>query len=420
MSTYKYQRVLLKLSGEALMGDQAFGIDPKVPQRLAEEIKPVWEDGVQVAVVVGGGNIFRGIQGAAAGMDRAQGDNMGMLATVINALSLQDCFERNGMDCRVMSAIEMHQVCETYIRRRAIRHLEKGRIVIFAAGTGNPYFTTDTAAALRACEIDAEVLMKATKVDGIYDADPVTHPEATKFDTITYKEVLARDLKVMDATATALCHDNKMPIMVFDMGQDGVFMSALTGENVGTTVIEEEQAYTDKAKQHMDKCLEALQANFSRVRTGRANPHILDPIKVDYYGQPTPITQLAGVKVPEASMMVIEPWDKTALRSIEKAIEASDLGITPSNDGVSIRLPFPKPTEERRRELARECKDIAEEARVSIRNVRRDTNNKLDRDEELSEDEVSREKKAVQKLTDDYVKRVDAMLKEKTAEVMEI
>ena len=166
--------------------------------------------------------------------------------------------------------------------------------------------------------------------------------------------------------------------------------------------------YTDKAKKHMDKCLEALQANFSRVRTGRANPHILDPIKVDYYGQPTPITQLAGVKVP------------SALRSIEKAIEASDLGITPSNDGATIRLPFPKPTEERRRELARECKDIAEEARVSIRNVRRDTNNKLDRDEELSEDEVSREKKAVQKLTDDYVKRVDAMLKEKTAEVMEI
>ena len=178
--------------------------------------------------------------------------------------------------------------------------------------------------------------------------------------------------------------------------------------------------YTDRAKKHMDRCLEALQANFSHVRTGRANPRILDHIKVDYYGQPTPITQLAGVKVPEASMMVIEPWDKSALKSIEKAIEASDLGITPSNDGVSIRLPFPKPTEERRRELARECRDIAEEARISIRNARRDTNSKLDRDEELSEDEVSREKKAVQKLTDDYVKRVDAMLKEKTAEVMEI
>ena len=236
LSTYKYQRVLLKLSGEALMGNQAFGIDPKVPQRLAEEIKPVWEDGVQVAVVVGGGNIFRGIQGAAAGMDRAQGDNMGMLATVINALSLQDCFERNGMDCRVMSAIEMHQVCETYIRRRAIRHLEKGRIVIFAAGTGNPYFTTDTAAALRACEIGAEVLMKATKVDGVYDSDPKKNPDAKKFDRISYMEVLNRGLHVMDSTATSLCMDNHMPMIVFDLTVRGNIARALKGESVGTTV----------------------------------------------------------------------------------------------------------------------------------------------------------------------------------------
>lgn len=236
LSTYKYQRVLLKLSGEALMGDQAFGIDPKVPQRLAEEIKPVWEDGVQVAVVVGGGNIFRGIQGAAAGMDRAQGDNMGMLATVINALSLQDCFERNGMDCRVMSAIEMHQVCETYIRRRAIRHLEKGRIVIFAAGTGNPYFTTDTAAALRACEIGAEVLMKATKVDGIYDSDPAKNPDAVKFDKISYLEVLTKELQVMDAAAISLCKDNEMPLLVFDMTAPGNISRILKGEPVGTLV----------------------------------------------------------------------------------------------------------------------------------------------------------------------------------------
>jgi uridylate kinase len=187
---------------------------------------------------VGGGNIFRGVSGAAAGMDRAQGDNMGMLATVINSIALQDCFERNGMDCRVMSAIEMRQVAEPYIRRRAIRHLEKGRIVIFAAGTGNPYFTTDTAAALRACEIDADVLMKATKVQGIYDADPVTHPEATKFDTITYDEVLSRGLKVMDATATALCQENHMPIMVFSMEDTESFAKALRGEHVGTTVVE--------------------------------------------------------------------------------------------------------------------------------------------------------------------------------------
>lgn len=240
MADYKYKRVLLKLSGEALMGTQSFGIDAAVPQRLADAIKPVWEDGVQIAIVVGGGNIFRGLTGAASGMDRAQADNMGMLATVINSLALQDCFERNGMDVRVMSAIEMRSVAETYIRRRAIRHLEKGRITIFAAGTGNPYFTTDTAAALRACEIDAEVLMKATKVSGIYDADPVTHPDAKKFDTITYMDVLTRDLKVMDATATALCHDNHMPIMVFNMEEEGAFRRAVSGEPVGTTVVDEE------------------------------------------------------------------------------------------------------------------------------------------------------------------------------------
>lgn len=178
--------------------------------------------------------------------------------------------------------------------------------------------------------------------------------------------------------------------------------------------------YTDKAKSGMDKCIDALKNNFSKVRTGRANPHILDPIKVDYYGQATPITQLAGVKVPEASMLVIEPWDKSVLNAIEKAIESSDLGITPSNDGVSIRLPFPKPTEERRRELAKECSQLAEEARVAVRNVRRDANGKIERDEELSEDDQSREKKQIQKLTDQYVATIDELLKTKTAEVMEI
>ena len=240
MSDFKYKRVLLKLSGEALMGSQSFGIDSAVPLRLAEEIRPVYEAGVEVAVVVGGGNIYRGVQGAANGMDRAQGDNMGMLATVINALALQDTFEKAGMDCRVMSAIEMRQIAEPYIRRRAIRHLEKGRITIFAAGTGNPYFTTDTGAALRACEINAEILMKATNVDGVYDSDPRKNPDAKKFDTITYSDVLNRDLKVMDATATALCRDNKMPIMVFDINEPGCFERAVSGQNVGTTVFEEE------------------------------------------------------------------------------------------------------------------------------------------------------------------------------------
>ena len=240
MADYKYKRVLLKLSGEALMGNQGYGLDSETIGRLAQGIKGIHDNGAEVAIVVGGGNIFRGLAGAASGMDRAQADYMGMLATVINALALQDAFEHAGMQCRVMSAIEMHEVSETYIRRRATRHLEKGRVTIFAAGTGNPYFTTDTAAALRACEIGADCLMKATKVNGIYDKDPVAHADAVKFDTITYREVLTRDLKVMDATATALCHDNNMPIIVFDIEEENVFHRALLGESVGTTVIREE------------------------------------------------------------------------------------------------------------------------------------------------------------------------------------
>lgn len=223
------------------MGDQDYGIDIKILEKLASEIKPAFDGGVQICVVVGGGNIFRGLAGAASGMDRAQADYMGMLATVMNSLALQDTFERNGMPTRVMSAIKMDEVCEPYIRRRAEAHLDKGIVTIFAAGTGNPFFTTDTAAALRACENNCEILMKATKVDGIYDKDPVKYPDAVKFDTITYREVLIRDLKVMDAAATALCQENKMPIMVFDINKPGVFEAALKGENVGTTVVEEDE-----------------------------------------------------------------------------------------------------------------------------------------------------------------------------------
>lgn len=240
MADYKYKRILLKLSGEALMGTQGYGIDPVVVDRLAKEIISVIKEGVEVAVTVGGGNIFRGLKGSAQGMERAQADYIGMLATVMNALALQDAFERCGQPARVMSAIEMHEVCEVFIRRRAIRHLEKGRVVIFAAGTGNPYFTTDTTAALRACEIEAECLMKATKVDGIYDKDPVKYPDAVKFDRITYLDVIAKGLHVMDSTAITLCNDNKMPILVFDIDQEGVVDAALRGESVGTVVYRED------------------------------------------------------------------------------------------------------------------------------------------------------------------------------------
>jgi uridylate kinase len=231
-----YRRVLLKLSGEALMGDQQFGVDPAVATRIAKDVGAIQAIGVQTAIVIGGGNIFRGLAASARGMDRATADYMGMLATVINALALQDALEQQNVMTRVVTAIEMRAVAEPFIRRRAIRHLEKGRVVIFAAGTGNPYFTTDTAAALRAMEIKAEVILKGTKVDGVYTADPMLDPHATKYAAISYLQVLERQLKVMDATAISLCMDNKLPIVVFNLRQAGNIGRVVLGEPIGTTV----------------------------------------------------------------------------------------------------------------------------------------------------------------------------------------
>lgn len=232
----KYKRILLKLSGEALMGNQNFGIDPTRLQQYALEIKAASEAGVQIAIVIGGGNIFRGMSGVGSGIDRAQGDYMGMLATVINGMALQSALENVGLYTRMLSAIKMEQICEPYIRRRAIRHLEKGRIVIFGAGTGNPYFTTDTAASLRAVEVEADVILKGTRVDGVYTADPEKDPTATKFDTISFREVITRNLNVMDMTAFTLCEENNLPIIVFDMNKQGNLEKLIAGNNVGTLV----------------------------------------------------------------------------------------------------------------------------------------------------------------------------------------
>jgi uridylate kinase len=233
----KYKRVLLKLSGEALMGDQNYGIDPKVLEQYAQEILNVVNLGVEVAIVIGGGNIFRGVQGVQGGLvDRAQGDYMGMLATVINAMALQGAVESVGIKTRLLSAIKMEQICEPFIRRRAMRHLEKGRVVIFGAGTGNPYFTTDTAAALRSVEIEADVVLKGTRVDGIYTADPEKDANATKYDEITYSEVYSKGLNVMDMTAITLCQENNLPIIVFDMNKEGNFINLVKGNTVGTLV----------------------------------------------------------------------------------------------------------------------------------------------------------------------------------------
>ncbi len=234
-----YSRVLIKLSGEALMGDTDYGIDPPVISRVAEEVGELIQLGVEVAIVIGGGNIFRGAGLAAAGMDRVSADHMGMLATVINALALQDALERNGSFARVMSAITINEVCEDYIRRRAIRHLEKGRVVIFAAGTGNPFFTTDSAASLRAIEVGADMMIKATKVDGVYTADPAANPEARRYDVLTYDQVLEDKLGVMDATAVVLCRDNQMPLRVVNMNKHGVLLNVVRGEDEGTLVVRE-------------------------------------------------------------------------------------------------------------------------------------------------------------------------------------
>lgn len=232
----KYRRVLLKLSGEALMGDLGYGIDPGIVHEIAAQVAEVTGDGVQMAIVVGGGNIFRGLKASAAGMDRATADYIGMIATVMNAMTLQDALEQIGIPTRVQTAIAMQEVAEPYIRRRAIRHLEKGRVVIFGAGSGNPFFTTDTTAALRAAEIDAEVIFKATKVDGIYDSDPKLNPNARRFQSLTYNHVLAHDLRVMDSTAIALCKENNIPIVVFDLTGRGNIHRAVKGETVGTIV----------------------------------------------------------------------------------------------------------------------------------------------------------------------------------------
>ncbi|MCA6555845.1 MAG: UMP kinase [Pseudanabaena sp. M114S2SP2A07QC] len=234
----KYKRILLKLSGEALMGDHSFGIDPEVVQDIALQVAEIVKDGTEVAIVVGGGNIFRGINGADKGMDRATADYIGMIATVMNALTLQDAFEHldEPIQTRVMSAIAMQEIAEPYIRRRAIRHLENNRVVIFGAGSGNPYFTTDTTAALRGAEIDAEVILKATKVDGIYDSDPKKNPDAKRFKSVSFDHALINDLRVMDATAFALCKENGIPIIVFDLGVTGNIRRVIMGESIGTYV----------------------------------------------------------------------------------------------------------------------------------------------------------------------------------------
>ena len=383
--------------------------------------------GVEVAVVVGAGNIYRGMKGAAAGMDRATADYMGMLATVLNALALQDALEKQGVHTRVQSAIDIQEVAEPYIRRRAMRHLEKGRVVIFAAGTGNPFFTTDTAAALRAIEIHAEaILMAKNGVEGVYTADPRADPDAEFIPEITHMErrqprpardgrhgadavhgEQAADLRVQHGRRAQHRPDSVRRARG-DAGED---MSELIDELLAD------------ARERMGKSVEATQHEFGSVRTGRASPALLDRIIVDYYGAQTPLRQLATINAPEARLITVQPYDKSSIKAIEKAINESDIGLNPSNDGNVIRLVLPELTEERRKDLVKVVRGIAEEGRVAIRNVRRDVMHDLRelRDEgEVGSDEEHRAETELQKLTDARVAELDGLLKTKEAEILEV
>ena len=371
-------------------------------------------------------------------MDRATGDYMGMLATVLNALTLQDALEQLGEHTRVMSAIDVKEVAEPYIRRRAMRHLEKGRVVIFAAGTGNPFFTTDTAAALRALEIHAEaILMAKNGVEGVYDSDPATNPDAKFIPAITHREAIERGLQVMDSTALSLCMDNDLPIYVFNMGDERNIDRIVSGEKVGTLVssgpaalsedgspVELIDELLEDAKERMAKSVESSRGELATVRTGRASPHLLDRIVVDYYGDPDPAQaarQRRHHRRAPAHRHPLRQGRRSA--AIEKAIQESDVGLTPSNDGNVIRLQIPELTEERRREMVKVVHGVAEEGRVAIRNVRRDVMHdlrELKKEGEAGEDDERRAEAALQKQTDEAIAEIDALLKGKEEEILEV
>ena len=430
-----YRRILVKLSGEALMGESDYGIDPLFIKRLAGELRAMREYGTEVAVVIGGGNLFRGAGLARAGMDRVTADQMGMLATVMNSLALQDALEAAGVFVRVMSAIRINEVCEDYIRRRAVRHLEKGRVTIFAAGTGSPFFTTDTAASLRAIEIEADVLVKATKVDGVYDSDPMLNPAARRYDRLTYDQVLDQRLNVMDATAIVMCRDNHLPLRVFNLNEPGALVRVARGEDVGHArdqlrrrgrrprrplMIEDVKK---DAAERMAKCVAALKNELKKLRTGRASTSLLEHLRVDYYGSEVPLQQVANVAVEDSRTLTVVPWEKQMVPVIEKAIMKSDLGLNPATAGTVIRVPLPALTEERRRDLSKVVRHEGENARVAIRNVRRDVMHELKemlKEKLISEDDDHRAQDDVQKLTDKYVAEVDQVIAEKEKELMQV
>ncbi len=432
----RYRRILVKLSGEALLGNADYGIDPAMLKRIATEIREVTQLGVQVAVVIGGGNIFRGAGLARAGMDRVTADHMGMLATVMNALAMQDALESLGGFARVMSALRINEVCEDYIRRRAIRHLEKDRVVIFAAGTGNPFFTTDTAASLRAIEIDAQVLLKATKVNGVYSDDPVRNPTAKRYSTPDVRpgadgqaqrhgchghRHVPRQQPAVAGLQSERCRrtdENRAGSERRD-GRRQWRVNWLRAPG-GPSMLED---IKKDAVQRMAKCVVAFRNDLKKHRTGRAHPSLVEHLKVEYYGNDVPLMQVASINVEDARTLAVSPWDKSMVQVIEKAIMKSDLGLTPATAGQVIRIPLPPLTEERRRELTKVVRAEAESARVHVRNVRRDVMNELKerlKKKLISQDDDRRAHEEVQKLTDKHVAEIDQVLAEKEKELMQV
>ena len=426
-----HKRILLKLSGEALMGDDAFGINRATIVRMVEEVAEVVNMGVEVAIVIGGGNIFRGVAGGSVGMDRATADYMGMLATVMNALALADAMNKQGLIPRVMSAIAIEQVVEPYVRPKALQYLEEGKVVIFAAGTGNPFFTTDTAAALRGAEIGAEVVLKATKVDGVYSADPEEGPGRHPL-----HQALVRRGHGAESGHHG-CHGLR-PVPRPEVADQGLLhlqarRAQARGDGGGrrharlrlrrktdmTTTAEIKKTMEGK----MDQSIAAFQHNLTKIRTGRANPALLDTVHVDYYGAMLPISQVANVSLLDARTISVQPWEKGMGAKIEKAIRESDLGLNPASMGDLIRVPMPPMSEERRKEMTKLVRHEGEAAKIAVRNLRRDANEhvkKLVKDKLASEDEQKRSEAEIQKLTDRHIAAIDQMVAGKEQEIMAV
>ncbi len=444
-----WRRVVLKLSGEAFGGGRV-GVDPDVVARVARAVAGPVREGVQVAIVVGGGNYFRGAELSEGGMDRSRADYMGMLGTVMNCLALQDFLEQAGVDTRVQTAITMGQVAEPYVPRRAIRHMEKGRVVIFGAGAGLPYFSTDTVAAQRALEIRADaVLMAKNGVDGVYTADPRKDPNASRLDEVSYGDALRQQLKVVDATAFSLSWTTGCPWWssgwttrersprrcavrgsARSSSPDDPPLTALRrpGRVAGRRT-DEEDWDCDRRRAPRGRGQDGEGRRRSRRTTsrrcgpGRANPALFAKINVEYYGAMTPLQQLASFNVPEARTVLITPYDKTSIASIEKSLRASDLGVNPSNDGIQIRIILPQLTEERRRDYVKIARSKAEDARVTVRSLRRRAKDELDRvvkDGEAGEDEVARAEKELDAVTRRHVDLIDDLLKHKETELLAV